>query len=679
MFANKRCLIIPCDRRPVVKLDKGVARELARSHAEKCDKEEEAIAEVLEYIDNMATELARRFQWSRRHYLNKFYIGSKLTHVHKQKTSSWSAFMHFKSTEVNTGKDIGEKDRLAQLSTHATEYHELTDQECQQLIMQFDEEKATNLKPSLTISARTHINEVSNSFNACVMELNMLNHKHGIEGLIVVIRGSHNIKMDPQIHMTSEVVSHFLRTTTSSDPMVFRMKMEQLPFFGDITMSYRKRVAKAKNTISIRLQNDLAELTQDVNARVDYVWYECSVVQCYNVRLVGYTHDQWANPSDLKGGVDALKKLAKAVLEKKCYFVTISANEVTQCQERITNGEILTPNVDRTVPVTHNPKPTLPSASISVPSPQLTLPSALSAPSTAPQNNLPQPARQNQATGLDTSNSTTATGHTDTMGNRHLDENVTLDTILIPPQQFQPVRLMATRTGKSALLLGGTGAVGKHLLAELLASEEWTRVGEYGRRVSATPGRGPPAKLEQKVINFEDLDKAELKAGRWDVVFVTLGTTRAKAGGAAQFEKIDREYVVRACEAAKTDDPTHEQRVVYLSSGGANPTSPFLYMKQGLTELGVARLGYKDAIVFRPGYLQGAERPEKRTIESVLGYVTRFPLDHFVSHLAKSMAKAGALGSSHIPTDVGTTKVDAGQDTWFTLLSNKAAMLLGGK
>jgi hypothetical protein len=43
------------------------------------------------------------------------------------------------------------------------------------------------------------------------------------------------------------------------------------------------------------------------------------------------------------------------------------------------------------------------------------------------------------------------------------------------------------------------------------------------------------------------------------------------------------------------------------------------------------------------------------------------------------MAKAGALGSSHIPADAGATKVDAGQDAWFTLLSNKAAMLLGAK
>ncbi|KAI9570865.1 hypothetical protein HD554DRAFT_2240611 [Boletus coccyginus] len=238
--------------------------------------------------------------------------------------------------------------------------------------------------------------------------------------------------------------------------------------------------------------------------------------------------------------------------------------------------------------------------------------------------------------------------------------------------------------GKSALLLGGTGAVGKKLLAELLASDDFSRVGEYGRRVS-TPAT-PATKLEQKIIDFEDVDKAGLKAGQWDVVFVTLGTTRANAGSAAQFEKIDREYVVRACEAAKTDDPAHEQRVVYLSSAGANPTSPFLYPKsKGLTELALARLGYADTIVFRPGYLRGAERPERRISESVIGFLSGVAahvspsVEIEIPLLAKSMAKAGALGSSHIPADVGATKVDAGQDAWFTLLSNKAAALLGAK
>ncbi|KIK23788.1 hypothetical protein PISMIDRAFT_678758, partial [Pisolithus microcarpus 441] len=70
------------------------------------------------------------------------------------------------------------------------------------------------------------------------------------------------------------------------------------------------------------------------------------------------------------------------------------------------------------------------------------------------------------------------------------------------------------------------------------------------------------------------------------------------------FEKIDREYVVNACRAAKSEDPAHEQRLVYLSSVGADATSHFLFTKsKGLTELALARLGYSDTIVFRPGML----------------------------------------------------------------------------
>lgn len=44
-----------------------------------------------------------------------------------------------------------------------------------------------------------------------------------------------------------------------------------------------------------------------------------------------------------------------------------------------------------------------------------------------------------------------------------------------------------------------------------------------------------------------------------------LGTTQKAAGTPAQFEKIDREYVIAAAKAAKSDDPSHEQRLVYCS------------------------------------------------------------------------------------------------------------------
>ncbi|KAG2072411.1 hypothetical protein BDR04DRAFT_1096635 [Suillus decipiens] len=235
----------------------------------------------------------------------------------------------------------------------------------------------------------------------------------------------------------------------------------------------------------------------------------------------------------------------------------------------------------------------------------------------------------------------------------------------------------------TALILGATGATGRILLRELLSSNEWSKVGEYGRRVTPEadlpPNRG---NLEQKTVNFENLEAAELKEGRWDVVFVTLGTTRGNAGSAEMFEKIDREYVVNACKAAKTDDPEHKQRVVYLSSGGANPSSSFLYMRsKGLTELGIARLGYADTIVFRPGLFKGAQRADKRLGETIIGYLTGAAsyftnIEIHVPVLAKAIMKAGSLGSSGLPPAVGATK--AGQeDAWFTLVGNKGALALG--
>ena len=74
---------------------------------------------------------------------------------------------------------------------------------------------------------------------------------------------------------------------------------------------------------------------------------------------------------------------------------------------------------------------------------------------------------------------------------------------------------------KSALVLGSTGAVGKHLLQHLLASGEFTRVGEYGRRVTPLADLPGKEELEQKVIDFDKVDGAVIRAGNWDVIFIT--------------------------------------------------------------------------------------------------------------------------------------------------------------
>lgn len=60
--------------------------------------------------------------------------------------------------------------------------------------------------------------------------------------------------------------------------------------------------------------------------------------------------------------------------------------------------------------------------------------------------------------------------------------------------------------GQSVLILGATGATGRHVLAELLSSSHFTKVGEYGRRTTAPDQIVEGAnKLEQKTIDFENL------------------------------------------------------------------------------------------------------------------------------------------------------------------------------
>jgi len=238
--------------------------------------------------------------------------------------------------------------------------------------------------------------------------------------------------------------------------------------------------------------------------------------------------------------------------------------------------------------------------------------------------------------------------------------------------------------GKTALLLGATGQAGQKILNELLQSPDFTKVGEYGRRLTdASAVIMGKDKLVQKTIDFEKLGDAGLKDEKWDVVFIALGTTRKAAGSVENFEKIDREYVINAAREAKAD--AGGQRLVYVSSTGADASSSLLYSRsKGLTENGLAALGYSDTIIFRPGFLAGTQRPERDLLISamtpIFGLASRFSdkVQIDISTLAKSLVVAGKLGSSALPASAQAKK--EGKDSAsFTLIDNAGALVLSGE
>ncbi len=63
----------------------------------------------------------------------------------------------------------------------------------------------------------------------------------------------------------------------------------------------------------------------------------------------------------------------------------------------------------------------------------------------------------------------------------------------------------------------------RYLLKELLLSPNYSRVGEYGRRVTPLDQlpQGVQDKLEQKTIDYDQINAAGLKDGKWDIVYLT--------------------------------------------------------------------------------------------------------------------------------------------------------------
>ncbi|KAG1859302.1 hypothetical protein F4604DRAFT_1930845 [Suillus subluteus] len=108
-------------------------------------------------------------------------------------------------------------------------------------------------------------------------------------------------------------------------------------------MNYSDRKLAAKQGIRSGLNESLVEVTENANATLEFVCYE-HMVQEHLVKLIGWCHNEWGNPSNLKGGVGPLEALAQAVSDKKCKFIRITRQEADERMKRIEAGEVLTPN-----------------------------------------------------------------------------------------------------------------------------------------------------------------------------------------------------------------------------------------------------------------------------------------------------------------------------------------------
>ncbi|KAF4317188.1 hypothetical protein BBO99_00008744 [Phytophthora kernoviae] len=195
-----------------------------------------------------------------------------------------------------------------------------------------------------------------------------------------------------------------------------------------------------------------------------------------------------------------------------------------------------------------------------------------------------------------------------------------------------------------ALVIGSTGAVGRDLVADLVASAKCKKVIALARRdvpetawgatFPALDTEAAKTKLEVRQVDFNQLSEADIKpADGVNAAFSCLGTTRKDAGSAEAFRKVDLEYVTKFAELSKTAGVGY---IGLLTSQGANKDSWFLYPQtKGEVEDKVQQLQFPRTSIFRPGMLQRGDL--LRGTEKMFGWMIPGAYQISASAVAKGM------------------------------------------
>lgn len=158
---------------------------------------------------------------------------------------------------------------------------------------------------------------------------------------------------------------------------------------------------------------------------------------------------------------------------------------------------------------------------------------------------------------------------------------------------------MSTSTGRKAVLLGSTGAVGGCVLAELLRSPVFTAVTTVGRRPSAVSD--PPAKLTQHVVNLDDPASYQPLIAGHDAALSTLGIGQPSKFSREEVRKVEIDYVMGFARACRDEGVEHFS---LLTSVGSDPKSRYHYLEmKGSLEEQVKALKFQRTSFFQPSMI----------------------------------------------------------------------------
>ena len=162
---------------------------------------------------------------------------------------------------------------------------------------------------------------------------------------------------------------------------------------------------------------------------------------------------------------------------------------------------------------------------------------------------------------------------------------------------------------RTAIVIGATGLVGRHLTEQLLRDRRFELVKIFVRRSTGINN----SKLQEHVVDFDNPDGWK-KLVTGDVLYSAMGTTLRQAGSKEAQYKTDYTYQYQVAKVAAANGVPE---YVLVSAAGSSPDSSVFYSRiKGELERDVQKLPFETIHIIRPGMLAG-EREKVRTGEQL--------------------------------------------------------------
>ena len=179
----------------------------------------------------------------------------------------------------------------------------------------------------------------------------------------------------------------------------------------------------------------------------------------------------------------------------------------------------------------------------------------------------------------------------------------------------------------TAVVFGGTGLVGNHLLKILINDDYYSKVKVLTRSKIEIIHH----KLEIIETNFENIESLKDKISA-DNCFFCIGTTKKNSPQKLEYQRIELELPKKIAQICKSNAI---RSFIFVSSGFANPNHSGEYLRfKGLVEEELKSLSFENLGILRPSFLLG-KRKQFRILETIGIYIFRLLSPFFIGPLKK--------------------------------------------